>query len=232
MESRTLCWRGRSWLAMCERFSGSHFRCHGLGGPSSDLEAHHLDANTPSDLTVDGVRCTSLLIEVDKYACVELEVELSEPLPLIEFVPHKEFAPRAGDTSYQDALALARMEHSVDVAAIRETAAYWVFPVFQIGCCGVLVEKVTGKLVEFGSYTGLDNWIWGYEQGLLEQPPRDLIVVSVRDADATIKALKHFVARPSIERLPATFEGCAVWQAIRPLREAGDAFAWRCESHR
>jgi len=129
----------------------------------------------------------------------------------------------------REALALATANHAVNVAEIRETATYWVFPVFGIGCCGVLVEKATGNVVEFGSSPHLDDWIWGYEQGLLDEPARDLIVVSVRDAEATLQALKRFVVRPRIEQLPTTFESCAVWMAIRPLRDAGDAFVWRCE---
>jgi len=98
--------------------------------------------------------------------------------------------------SYEEALARASSKHEIDVDDARETAAYWVFPVLGIGCCGVLVEKMTGKLVEFGSHTGIDDWVWGYEQGLLDHPTRDLVVI---------------------------------WQSIKPLRDAGDAFVWRSQ---
>lgn len=231
LEQRGLCWRGRAWPSACERISSSRFLCYGLGGFDSDLRPQDFDSNAPSDLTVDGVPCRSFSINVDKHDGVELEVELTAPLALIEFKPHQEFTPRTGDTSYQDALASASATHAINAAEIRETAKYWVFPVFGIGCCGVLVDKQSGHVTEFGSYTGIDDWIWGYEQGLLDEPPRDFVVLSVRDAEVTLRTLKHFVVRPSINALPATFRSCAVWQAIKPLREAGDAFAWRCESH-
>jgi len=135
--------------------------------------------------------------------------------------------------SYEEALARASSKHEIDVDDARETAAYWVFPVLGIGCCGVLVEKMTGKLVEFGSHTGIDDWVWGYEQGLLDHPTRDLVVISVNDADRTYQTLRQFiiayVVRARLEHLPATFEECAGWQSIKPLRDAGDAFVWRSQ---
>lgn len=228
MESRVVSWRGKTWPTMCERISSSHFICHDFAIFDGDMEPDHLDPNLPAELELDGVPCASVKVNVDKYACVQLDVELTSGLPLIEFTPYREFPQRTGDTTYAVAFERASAEHSVDVAAIRETADYWVFPVFQIGCCGVLVEKATGKLVEFGSRPGLDDWIWGYEKGLLHEPPRDLVVISVRDAEATLRALKHFIRQPNITALPATFEGCAFWMAITPLREAGDAFVWQC----
>jgi hypothetical protein len=170
-----------------------------------------------------------LSIHISKHGDGTLDVELTAPLQLIEFISYKEFPPRAGDISYAAAFALVSEEHLVNQADIRETSAYWVFPDFQIGCCGVLVEKATGKLVEFGSYTRLEDWVWGYEQVLLDEPPRDLVVVSVQDPEVALRTLNDFIRRPTIDNLPETFEGCAVWQAIRPLREAGDAITWRCE---
>ena len=82
-----------------------------------------------------------------------------------------------GGISYEEALRRASAEHAVDTNDVRETATYWVFSVRGIGCCGVLVEKMTGKLVELGSDTSIDDWVWAYEQGLFEEPPRDLVVV-------------------------------------------------------
>jgi hypothetical protein len=178
---------------------------------------------------VDGVPSQSFSITVDEDSGFRLDVDLTGPLALIEFIPHQVFPARSGDVSYDDALARATAMYPVNAAEISESADYWVFPVFQVGCCGVLVEKASGRSVEFGSYTGLDAWIWGYEQGLLDEQPRDLVVISVRDAAVALRALKQFVARPTIDVLPVTFVGCAGWRAIRPLRESGDAFEWRCE---
>jgi hypothetical protein len=97
------------------------------------------------------------------------------------------------------------------------------------GRCGSLVEKRGGKLVVFGSYVAHDEWIWGYEHGLVDEPARDLVVVSVGDLETALRALKQFIRRPSLDVMPALFVGCAVWQAIGPLRDAGDALVWRCE---
>lgn len=225
-ERRELRWRTEAWRGLCERLSESRFRCSDLGPRPEDLG---LDANAPADLTLDGVPCRSLSVVVGHLGPEELEFELTRPLPLIEFIPYRQFPSRPGDITYEAALARASDRSAVDFAEIRETETYWVFPVIEIGCVGVLVEKATGRVEVFGSYTEIDDWIWGYEQGLLDEPARDLVVVSVRDPTMTLRALKDFVNRPSIDALPATFPGCAGWRAIKPLRDAGDAFAWRAD---
>jgi hypothetical protein len=154
-----------------------------------------------------------------------LDVELASELP-------PAFIPKDTDAFWW---ARARAGASIRVEGIRETDAWWFFPIPHIGSLGVFVDRKTGEIEDAGSALGnFDAAVWAYERGLLRDPSRDLVIDVVRDLRRTLAALKKILnhrayegAPRKLEALPATFGGCAGWRQVHALREAADAFLWR-----
>jgi hypothetical protein len=148
------------------------------------------------------------------------------------FVPGRISPARTGDVEFFDALEAASLNAGpIHVDEIEELESYWVFPVHSIGNTGVFVDRRTGRVVEMGSPLPATMWIWGYERGLLEDSPCDLVIEQVKDLARAITPLKRFarIGAHDLDALPLVLEGCASWQAVLHLFEAGDAITWRVQ---
>jgi hypothetical protein len=156
---------------------------------------------------------------------------LAEAFPF-PFVPGLVSAARPGDVEFFDALEAASLDSGpIQVDEIEELDAYWVFPAHSIGNTGAIVDRRTGRVIGMGSSMPSTMWIWGYERGLLEDDTRDLVIEHVKDRARAIGALQRFarLGVHDLDDLPLILEGCASWQAILPLNEAGDAITWRVQ---
>jgi hypothetical protein len=164
-----------------------------------------------------------------KYGTVHFTGTLAEPLPF-PFVPGRVAPARDGDIEFFEALEAASVNASpIQVDEIEELEGYWVFPVHHIGNTGAFVDRRTGRVVGMGSPLPAALWIWGYERGLLEDDAHDLVVEHVTDRSRAFGALNRFarVRAKDLDSLPLILEGCATWQAVLPLHDAGDALTWR-----
>src|SRR5262245_57980967 len=103
-------------------------------------------------------------------------------------------------TTRDEALARAKLLYSaVKVDQVRETPRYWVVPVQEIGCVGVVVEKASGETTALGSAWDLDTWLWGYDKGLVrrgtaiqdEPDVMDLVVTEVFDLESAARILEQ-----------------------------------------
>jgi hypothetical protein len=144
---------------------------------------------------------------------------------------------RPSDISFDEALSRAKREYeAVDIANVRETGTYWLFPVRQIGCRGVVVDKQTGLTTCLGSAWDLDTWLWGYEKGLVVEDPVDLVVTEVTDPERAVEILRRLRISPpqgrraALQQLPVVFERAVTWIALGELAaDKESSFKWRIQ---
>lgn len=118
-----------------------------------------------------------------------------------------------------------------DVAPI-ERPEYWFLPVGYIGSSGVIVCKSSGRLTPLGSAFTVDDWLWGYERGLVADGVT-LRILSVTDAEATLAVLQGVISgtfrwryelrnwlKHSLAVVPIEFRDQHLALAIPQLREA------------
>jgi hypothetical protein len=98
---------------------------------------------------------------------------------------------------------------------------------------------VDGHVTDFGSAYPWEDWIWGYERGLVCDEPVDLVVESVIDLEMAVDvldALRIGFRADNRRRLaapPVVFPAAVNWMAIPELRQRGDtAFTWSGGSRR
>jgi hypothetical protein len=80
----------------------------------------------------------------------------------------------------------------VPADAGRERPTSWFFPVSYIGSRGIVIDKSTARVTALGSAFDLDDWLWAYDAGLLNEHTV-LRVTSVRDLDRTIEFILYNV---------------------------------------
>jgi hypothetical protein len=224
----------------CERLSDVRFRIFEFSTSEVSLDGtsvREIDISRPdavAHLQVDGVPVERSTIEREKFGLVTLVVELKTPLPPVR-PPAPRFPSHAGDLSFDEALARARtLESAINLKAVRETEAYWVFPVHRVGCCGVVVEKADGHATRLGSSWTLETWLWGYDRGLATQQPVNFVVTEVVDIDRAVDLLGRLGIgsdrehrREALRALPATFPAAVTWKSIGELEEDnGSSFRW------
>lgn len=234
-ERHRLTWDSEDGTAVFERIHDARFRTFlmAAGDPSNwpGSVGWAIHRELPS---VDGVAAVEIFCGAVKYGEFSLELILAEPLPQIR-LPWSGLPAPAGEISFDDALLSATtMGYAIGLDSIQETATYFLFPMYQIGSVGALVEKHGGRLVRFGSAFDMDYWLWGYENGLLEKPSGDLVIFEVLDHERAIQFLqkiRHLLRDElTVEEvqgnLPFIMPGLAVWLSIRALQEAGDSVRW------
>jgi hypothetical protein len=241
IEYHRVVWHGADFVARCERLGDRRFRVAdvptaGLTPDQMDVELYDPRApDAAAHFSLDGVRAERLAVERESRGFAVVVAELEQPLPAVQ-PPVPRFAPRAGDISFPQSLDHARRkEKAIDVADVRETERYWVFPVHRIGCIGVVVEKSDGRATRFGSNWDLDTWIWGYDRGLVTEEPVDLIITAVLDPveagrlldELHIGGKRREQRREVLRELPAVLPASVNWMAIGPLhRDAGRSLRW------
>lgn len=77
------------------------------------------------------------------------ELQLEDTVPALK--PAPKFPPKSGEIAFDIALTKAESHYPVDLPCITETETDWRFPVFQIGCRAVVVNKKTGEARLIGS---------------------------------------------------------------------------------
>jgi len=118
-----------------------------------------------------------------------------------------------------------------DVAPI-ERPEYWFLPVGYIGSSGVIVCKSSGRLTPLGSAFAIDDWLWGYERGLVTDGVT-LRILSVRDTEATLGVLQGVISntfrwryelrnwlKQALSAVPTEFRDQRLALAIPQFREA------------
>jgi hypothetical protein len=112
---------------------------------------------------------------------------------------------------------------------VLETATRWFFPVWQIGCFGVVVSKHDGSVYELGSAWSVDDWLWAYDRGLRDGSP--FVVTAVRDLKEAVEALleirvanDRWWTRRALQNLPTSFETLPSLPQLRRLDPA--PFTW------
>lgn len=234
-ERHRLTWGSEDGTAIFERIHDARFRTFLMtAGDPSNWPASAGWAIHPELPQVDGVAAVEIICGEVKYGEFSLELLLAEPLPQIQLTWSGVPAP-PGEISFDDALTLAAsMGYDIAIDSIQETATYFLFPMYQIGSCGALVEKRGGRLVRFGSAYSMEYWLWGYENGLLDEPPGDLAIVDVLDCEHAITLLRalhhplgyHLSTAGVRSNLPFIVPGGGDWLSIRALWDAGDAVRW------
>lgn len=193
-----------------------------------------LDGVTLASLHVEKIEVTFEANDASqafRFGTVHFSGTVAEAFPF-PFVPGRVSPARPGDVDFFEALEAACFNSGpIQVDEIEELDAYWVFPVHSVGNTGAFADRRTGRIVGMGSPLPATMWIWGYERGLLDDDPRDLVIEQVKDPARAIGALKRFarIGFDELQNLPLILEGCASWQAIFPLHEAGDAVTWRVQ---
>lgn len=143
----------------------------------------------------------------------------------------------SGGISFDEALSRAKREYAaVDITSTRETEAYWVFPVHQTGCFGVVVDKKTGHTTCLGSAWNMETWLWGYERGLVVDAPVNLLVTEVFDIDRSVEILRRLRISPpqgrraALQHPPVLFEQAVTWMALGELAADKEAsFKWKIQ---
>ena len=134
----------------------------------------------------------------------------------------------------------AAMGHTMGGGEGRETERWWFFPVSQVGCKGIVVEKDDGTVTGLGSVGDLEDWLWAYDAGLVRGDAHvvDLIVEDFRDLAQAISILQDVGIAPNdwrairdvLAHLPARFERVPLWMNMRALRAIDTTIVrWRVE---
>lgn len=180
------------------------------------------------------VAAREIVITRDSETVVDVRVTLKAPIPDVSFRPDPDLAQPYG-ISFDDAVEIASCrELPIFVNGIVEGRTYWFFPKFTVGSCGLFVAKENGAVTEAGSAFPPEDWLWGYEHGLVTEENVDLCITRVFNLHLAYHLLKeHLGLRPSselllgLERPPVVIPNAVNWTAIRWLRfEARGAFAW------
>jgi hypothetical protein len=232
LERHQLTWGSDEGECVCERIGDARFKTTlwavevAADGLTTVTRWSAVDA-TPH---LDGVAAVEARRTDGADGTISLDLVLAEPLPRVH-LPWAGAPAPPGEVSFDEALErAATMGYPIALDAIREAPAYFVFPWYQIGSRGGIVEKRGGRLVELGSAFPIDDWLWGYESGLLEEPPGDLVVVEVREAHRALDALGGILrARPTsrlLQALPLLLPEAAHWMAIPHLRRAEGSMRW------
>jgi hypothetical protein len=136
-----------------------------------------------------------------------------------------------------------------DRTEIVDYGSFWYFPVWWIGCCGVLVDRELGALCTLGSGLPIETWVEAYRLGLrydwerwtitrvidLPQAVELLLTMGVRRSTFEHLPIRPWTADALADRLrvlPATFNGQRTWQAypeIVELARAGLPFEYTVE---
>lgn len=114
---------------------------------------------------------------------------------------------------------------------VIERDGYWFFQVGHIGSCGVIVDKVDGRLSVMGSALSLEDCFWGHEHGF--SPEFVLVRVNkVHDWRHTIEFLLRFAPpqrnpnpgrtwlADQLQSLPFEFGPSRLWLSIPEFRVA------------
>src|SRR5262245_61010034 len=133
---------------------------------------------------------------------VDVRVTLATPMPDVSFRPDPALAHPHG-ISFDDAVEIVECrELPIFVNGIVEGRDYWFFPRFLIGSCGLFVAKEDGTVTDAGSAFPREDWLWGYDHGLVTTSHVDLYVTRVFDLDMARRLFReHFGLRPSSELL-------------------------------
>ena len=201
------------------------------------VEAHAEPHATPAiseTLWLRGIAARELTITRDTETVVDVRATLTAPMPDVSFHPDPALVVPYG-ISFDDAVEIVECRGMpVYVNGIVEGRDYWFFPKFQAGSCGLFVSKDDGVVTDAGSAFPPEDWLWGYDHGLVTTVHVDLCVTRVFDLALARRLLKeHFGLRPSselmlgLERPPLVIARAVNWRAIRWLRyTAGAAFEW------
>ena len=161
-----------------------------------------------------------------------VEVELSSALPPA-FTPYERYPRCTAEVSFDDVLEKLTTAGPVRISGVHEAERYWAFGRWQIGSCGCAVERADGRVTDFGSAYAWDDWIWGYERGLVRDDRVDLVVESVLDVELAVALLDTLRIggcvdnRRRLAAPPVVFPTALNWVAIRELRHRGEAaFTW------
>ena len=201
------------------------------------VEAHVAPHPTPAiseTLWLHGIAARELTITGDTETLVEVRAALTAPMPDVSFHPNPSLAFPHG-ISFDDAVEIVECrEMPIFVNGIVEGRDYWFFPRFQLDSCGLFVAKEDGAVTDAGSAFPAEDWLWGYDHGLVTTTHVDLCITRVFDLAMARRLLKeHFGLRPSsepmlgLERPPLVIARAVNWRSIRWLRyTAGAAFMW------
>jgi len=134
---------------------------------------------------------------------------------------------------FDDARRLAAaVGHPLVEGKSRESDSWWFFPVRQIGCCGIVVDKATGTVEQLGSAFAIDDWLWGYDHGI-RGTHVDFTVTEAFDVEQTLEFLWEIrmcsrqEARQALGALPHCWHDVPLWMAIPSLRRVEQRlFAW------
>jgi hypothetical protein len=235
LEHHRLTWGCEDADAVFERIDDARFRTTLMAAVDPPNGASPAGWTVRPELPrLDGVAAAEIICGDKGYGFFSLELVLTKPLPRIDFPWSRSPAP-PGEISFDDALSVAEaLGYPIDPHSIRATSTFFLFPVYQIGTCAVLIEKRSGRVVKFGSAFPVDDWLWGYENSLLEEPPSDLVIVDVMDRERAIKLLNelryhaaNLLSEAEIRAsLPIILRSGARWMAIPHLRKLGDSVRW------
>ena len=201
------------------------------------VETHAEPHPTPAisaTFWLDGIAARELVITRDAETVVDVRATLSAPMPDASFHPDPTLALEHG-ISFDDAVEIVECRGMpIFVNGIIEGRDYWFFPRVAASSCGLFVSKEDGAVTDAGSAFPREDWLWGYDHGLVTTEHVDLRVTRVFDLDLARRLLReHFGLRPSselvrgLERPPVTIVKAVNWRAIRWLRyTAGAAFEW------
>ena len=131
----------------------------------------------------------------------------------------------------------------VDERRVLHNQEVIFFPVAWIGCCGHLVERATGAVIQFGSAEGPEVHIWAHHRGFAEGETGDerrqgLTLANMTDEGATLRLLSRVLNARVIRNtvVPALRAGEAVrvddldlyfGRGALLLAEMGGAFAFQ-----
>jgi hypothetical protein len=120
----------------------------------------------------------------------------------------------------------------------RESANWWFFGTREIGCKGVIIDKRDGSLTRIGSAYPVDDFLWGYDAGIREEPV-DFVVTEVFDQLRATTWLyengfegSRVYVREKLAKLPAIWPALSgLWSRIPQLRALDPAvMRWHVES--
>lgn len=119
----------------------------------------------------------------------------------------------------------------------RESANWWFFGTREIGCKGIIIDKRDGSLTRIGSAYPVDDFLWGYDVGIREEPV-DFVVTEVFDHvrattwlyESGFEGSRVYV-REKLAKLPAIWPALrGLWIRIPQLRALDPAvMRWRVE---
>jgi hypothetical protein len=154
-------------------------------------------------------------------------------MPDFAFVPS--WPQRKGEISFAQAYqAAAAYGFPIQEPQIRESATWFYFPVLQIGCIGVVVDRRSGEATALGSGQGfeLKDWLFLYERGYLQLG--DVRIDAVSDFDKSeswlrsARRVRHETRQDRIAllyNLPYLVSGVSL-QVLLGLHTEDPGFTW------